>query len=266
MMSVLGEWVARDLRTELYEHLQRLSLSFYSRKKTGSLITRVSSDTDRLWEFLAFGVVAALVSRSMRGHGQVVEAAMVDGVAALHAMAHAMRNQGIGSDDRHSNLLDGAAPFYTTYQCADARYLAVGALEPQFYQVFLDGLGLDPSDWPQFDRTLWAEQRADIAEIIGRHDLSYWMRRYDGTDACVAPVNRLDEVTDDPHLGARSTYLRDRERVQPAPAPRFSRDKPVLDGTPPMPGQDTVGALVSWGFEARRVAELIDRKIVFGRV
>lgn len=216
--------------------------------------------------FLAFGVVAALVSRSMRGYGQVVDAAMVDGVAALHAMAHAMRNQGLSNDERHANLLDGAAPFYTTYECADGGYLAVGALEPQFYHAFLDGLGLEPSEWPQFDRTKWADQRAGIAAIIGRHDRSHWMRRYDGTDACVAPVHRLDEVMGDPHLGLRSTYLQDRGGVQPAPAPRFGVDQPEMHGSPPRPGENTVEALEDWGFDPGRVADLIDRSIVFGRV
>ncbi|NNF65166.1 MAG: CoA transferase [Acidimicrobiia bacterium] len=216
--------------------------------------------------FLAFGVVAALVSRTLRGYGQVVDAAMVDGVAALHAMAHSMRNQGVSSDERHSNLLDGAAHFYTTYECADGQFFAVGALEPQFYRVFVEGLDLEPGDWPQFDRARWAAQRADIAEIIGRHDRSYWMERYEGTDACVAPVNRLDEVAADPHLSARSTFVQDRGGVQPAPAPRFGTDRPELVGSPPLPGEHTVAALESWGFDGGRIAALIEQRIVFRRV
>lgn len=216
--------------------------------------------------FLAFGVVAALVSRSIRGHGQVVDAAMVDGVAALHAMTHSMRNQGLWSDDRNSNVLDGTSPFYTTYRCADSEYLAVGALEPQFYAAFLEGLGLDPATWPQIDKSRWSAQRARFAEVIAEQSLAYWVERFDGTDACVAPVIRPSQVMTDPHLSARSTYLEDRDGVQPAPAPRFAKDVTEVGGLPPMPGADTVAVLGSWGFDASRVAQLIDEQIVFERV
>lgn len=171
---------------------------------------------------LLVGVLAAVVERERSGRGQVVDAAMVDGVAQLSQMLWQMRAIGMWSDARGDNLLDGGAPFYDTYACADGRHLAVAALEPQFYAALLAGLGLDPTGLPQqMDKSRWPELRAALAERIATRTRDQWAAVFDGVDACVTPVLELAEVAVDPHLVARETF--DASTGLPRPAPRFSR-------------------------------------------
>ena len=174
--------------------------------------------------FLVTGVLAALWERQRSGQGQVVDAAMVDGVAALTQMMWAFRGAGTWSDEREANLLDGGAPFYRTYACADGRWIAVAPLEPRFYARFLAGLGIDGEDLPdQHDRSGWPRLRARFTEVIASRPRDEWAEIFAGTDACVTPVLAFGEVSAHPHLAARESVISIDGIEQAAPAPRFSR-------------------------------------------
>lgn len=212
--------------------------------------------------YLALGVLAALYERERSGQGQVVDAAMVDGVANLSAFFHGLLALGAWSTDRGANLLDGAAPFYTTYRTADDGYVAVGCLEPQFHAEFLDVLGLEPADFPQFDRGRWQEQRRQLAEIFAGEDRSHWEARFAGSDACVFPVLDLEEAREHPHLKARGTFVDVAGEPQPAPAPRLSRTPGRAGTPPPEPGQDTEEVLVALGLGRSDVERLREAGVV----
>ena len=194
---------------------------------------------------LLVGVLAGLWERGRSGRGQVIDAAMVDGTALLTQMMHALRGMAAWTDDRASNLLDGGAPFYDTYRCADGRYIAVGALEPQFFAKLLDGLGLDPAAiGDQHDRTRWPATRQTFADSFATQTRDEWATRFASLDACVTPVLTFAEAAADPHLTARGTYLELDGITQAAPAPRFSRTPP----TKPAPGGpvDPAEILTTW--------------------
>jgi alpha-methylacyl-CoA racemase len=182
---------------------------------------------------LVVGVVAALVERSRSGEGQVVDAAMVDGAAMLSALFHSLLATGAWTQEREANLLDGGAHFYRTYETADKRFVAVGSIEPQFYAELLARLDLVPDEWPQLDRSRWADLRTRLAAIFRTHDLAHWVQLFEGSDACVAPLNTFAEATRDPHLTSRQTFVEAFGVVQPAPAPRFSRTPGRIGGPPP---------------------------------
>jgi alpha-methylacyl-CoA racemase len=208
--------------------------------------------------FLVVGVLAALLERAGSGQGQVVDAAMVDGASSLVTMVHGMLATGRWADRRESNLLDGAAPFYTTYACADGRHMAVGALEPQFYAQFVEGLGLAGRlPGAQHDVAHWPEHRRLFAEAFASRTRDEWTAVFEGTDACVTPVMSLEEAPRHPHLAARGTFVDEGLGPQPAPAPRFSRTPAAVRGTPRGPGQDTVAVLRAWGFGEEEVAALL---------
>ncbi|MFG1923384.1 CaiB/BaiF CoA transferase family protein [Cryptosporangium sp. NPDC048952] len=172
--------------------------------------------------YLALGVLAALHQRASTGTGQVVDAAMVDGVANLTTMMHGMLAAGLWSNERQDNLLDGAAPFYRTYRTADGGFVAVGALEPQFYRLLLETLGLDPADWPQHDRSRWLALEKELASIFGTKARADWETIFDPLDACVTPVLSLAEAASSPELRERATFVDWDGVPQPAPAPRLS--------------------------------------------
>jgi alpha-methylacyl-CoA racemase len=170
--------------------------------------------------FAAFGVVAALVHAGRTGEGQVVDAAMIDGAASQMTMIYGMLAAGRWSLERGRNLLDGGAPFYRCYECADGRYVAVAAIEPQFFRAMMEGLGLDPAAWDQADRRLWPALAEEIAGVVIRHPRDHWAALLDGSDAGVAPVLTMAEAPDHPHNRARGAFLA--TPAQPAPAPRLS--------------------------------------------
>jgi alpha-methylacyl-CoA racemase len=180
---------------------------------------------------LVAGVLAALLERGRSGRGQVVDVAMVDGVSLLLAQTWGLRNAGLWRDRRGSNLLDGGAPFYDTYRCADGGYVALAAIEPQFYATFLDGIAdlADTSAWPgQMDRDRWPELKAHIAAVFLKRGRDDWAGRFAGTDACVAPVLSLDEAVAHPHQQHRASHREWRAGGRhPAAAPRFSRTAAV---------------------------------------
>ena len=197
--------------------------------------------------FLVAGVLAALWERQRSGAGQVVDTAMVDGVSVLAQMFWAFRGAGAWTDDRSANLLDGGAPFYDTYTCADGRWIAVGALEPQFYAQFLAGLGIAGEDLPeQMDRSGWPRLRARFTEVIVSRTRDEWAETFAGTDACVTPVLSFGEAARAPHLTARETVITLDGIPQAAPAPRFSRTPAGTPSPPPVPGGDTKAVLADW--------------------
>ncbi|MFF9505246.1 CaiB/BaiF CoA transferase family protein [Streptomyces sp. NPDC014656] len=172
----------------------------------------------------AFGIVCALLEARSSGRGQVIDAAMTDGVALLTAKIQGLRAAGRYSDAPGTNHLDSGAPFYDTYRCKDGGYLAVGALEPDFYREFVDRLGTDVSGWPeQEDRSGWPRLRELIGAAIVTRTRAEWTEVYAGTDACVTPVLTFDEAADDPHNAERRLFQRVGQVLHPAPAPRFSR-------------------------------------------
>jgi alpha-methylacyl-CoA racemase len=197
--------------------------------------------------FLLLGILSALWERQTSGKGQVVDAAMVDGSSVLAQMMWGMRDMGVWTDDRGTNMLDGGAPYYDTYECADGRYMSVGAIEPQFYAAMLDGLGLDPADLPgQNDRSRWPELRARFTEVFAGKDRDHWAKVFADSDACVTPVLAFGEVETEPHITERNTFYRVGNGLQPLPAPRFSRSAPDQPRPPRPPGSDTEAVLNDW--------------------
>jgi len=195
---------------------------------------------------LVTGVLAALWEAQRSGQGQVVDAAMIDGASLLVQMVWGMLTAGWWADERCANLLDGAAPFYDTYTCADGRHVAVGAIEPQFYRALLDGLGLSAAELPdQLDRSRWPELKARFAGIFATRTRDEWAAVFDGTDACVTPVLAFGEVPGHPHVAARGTVVSRDGVLQAAPAPRFSRTQAAVPASPPA-YVDVSQVLASW--------------------
>jgi alpha-methylacyl-CoA racemase len=221
---------------------------------------------------LAVGVLAALVERERSGRGQVLDVAMVDGAASLTTFVRGLAALGAWSDERGSNLLDGGAPFYGSYRCADGRYVAVGAIEPQFFRALVEGLGLpEATVSEQHDRARWPELRATIAGRLAQEPRAVWEERFAGTDACVTPVLSLGEVADHPHHRARDAFavplagagvsMAD-GRAMPSPAPRLSRTPGLVRSGAPVPGSDTREVLLAAGLESAAIDDLIVRGVV----
>lgn len=175
--------------------------------------------------FLATGVLAALLEARASGKGQVIDVAMTDGVPLFLSLFRALMQNGNWTEDSKTNLLDGGAPFYRTYECADGKFIAVGPLEPQFYGQLLDGLSLERARFPQYDKSLWPQTQAAFAERFRTKTRDEWNAVFADTDACVAPILTMAEAPSHPHAVARAAYVEQGGMVQPAPAPRFSRTK-----------------------------------------
>ncbi len=207
---------------------------------------------------LAWGMLAALWEARSSGQGQVVDAAMTDGAALLMAMMYGVKAGGLWSNERGANLLDGGAPFYGTYACADGKYLAVGPIEPQFYRLFLEKAGItDPELANQYDLTAWPHQREKLAAILRTRTRDEWCALLEGSDACVTPVLDLEEAPQHPHNQARSTFVVVDDVLQPAPAPRLSRTPGEIRNPPPQAGQDTQAVLCEWGFTQEEIDALL---------
>ncbi len=198
---------------------------------------------------LAFGVVCALLEVRSGGAGQVIDAAIVDGVALLTTAILGLRRLGVWGEQRGANLLDGGAPFYDTYECADGRYLAVGALEGRFYDELVRRTGFTPPGDRQ-DPAGWPEQRAAWAALFRSRTRDEWAALLEHTDACVAPVLDWAEAPHHPHLAARGTFVEHAGAVQPAPAPRLSRTAGELRRPPPHPGEHTDEIVAELGLDA----------------
>jgi alpha-methylacyl-CoA racemase len=203
--------------------------------------------------YLVVGVLAALVEARTSGRGQVVDAAIVDGSAHLATMIAGLLAAGVWRDERGVNLLDSGAPFYDVYETADGGHVALGALEPQFWQAFLGrlaGAGVDVDEFPdRNDPSGWPELRKRLAETFATRTRDEWALVFHGSDACVTPVLSMGEAATHPHLAARGTYVDHAGVTQPAPAPRFSRTPAALSTPPSRPGADSAEALRRWGVD-----------------
>jgi alpha-methylacyl-CoA racemase len=207
--------------------------------------------------YLAMGMLAALLSARTTGVGQVVDAAISDGVANLLTMHYGYRQAGEWSTQRASNLTDGGAPFYDVYLTKDDRYVAVGAVEEKFYLDLLKRLGLGDAGLPgQHDRGKWPTIRARLQELFKTRTRDEWCGLLEGTDACFAGVLDMDECVRHPHNRARRTHIDFNGVLNPAPAPRFSVTPSELRKAPPAPGEDTDSALRNWRFSAADIESL----------
>ena len=201
--------------------------------------------------YLVIGILAALLESKVSGKGQVVDAAIVDGTANLNAMTSAFLAGGGHREERAANLLDGGTPFYDIYETADGEHMSVGALEPQFYELLVDLLGIKesaPDVLERFDPARAAELRELLTARFKEKTREEWCAIFDGTDACVAPILKMSEAPDHPHIKAREIFVEHEGILQPQPAPRFSRTAATLTLPPAAgPGANTREALTAWG-------------------
>ena len=207
--------------------------------------------------YLAFGVMAALYERQRSGRGQVVDAAMVDGAASLSSIFFGLQAAGHWGGARGANLLDGGAPFYSTYETADGKYISLGPLEPKFFAALAAALGLEERFVQrQYDRKLWPEMRAAMAAAVKLRSRDAWCERLEGSDACFAPVLAFDEAPQHAHAVARGAFVTIEGVPQPAPAPRFERTPAAHPRRTPEVGEHTRSVLEEAGFSAAEVAAL----------
>jgi len=210
--------------------------------------------------YLAFGIVSAILESRTSGQGQVIDAAMIDGVASLLTVLIGLRHSGKGGGPRGTNFLDSGAPFYDVYECADGGFLSVGPIEQKFYRQLLRGLEIAPEELgDQWDPQQWPHVKEILAARFKRRTRAEWERAFEGQDVCVAPVLDWDEAAAHPHLRARGTYIEIGGVMQPGPGPRFSRT--TLDvPTPPaaLTTSNAIDALRDWlpheEIEGHRVA------------
>ncbi|NUH67029.1 CoA transferase [Sulfitobacter sp. S0837] len=198
--------------------------------------------------FLLFGILSAVIERGVTGKGQTVDAAMVDGVPAMMGLIHGMLAQGAWTEERASNWLDGAAPFYRCYTCSDGKFIAVGALEPQFFAILLERLEL-PAEYlsTQNDRATWTARSAEFAALFATRTRDEWAAHFDGTDACVAPVLSFSEAPNHPQMAARRNLVEVQGVPQSGYAPRFGAHNPRMPTAPRAIGGDTAEVLAEIG-------------------
>jgi alpha-methylacyl-CoA racemase len=212
---------------------------------------------------LAFGMVCGLLEAERSGKGQVIDAAMVDGAAALMAMFFTFRATGGFTDKRGTNLLDGGAHFYDTYETSDGRHICIGSIEPQFYALLVEKAGLDRERFkPQMDPKQWPALKAELARVFKGKTQAEWVAIMEGTDVCFAPVLSIFEAPDHPHNRARESFVTIDGVVQPAPAPRFSRTKAEISHGARRPGEDTSAVLKDCGFSAQEIKSLQASSVV----
>ncbi|WP_153503451.1 CaiB/BaiF CoA transferase family protein [Cumulibacter manganitolerans] len=196
--------------------------------------------------YLVLGILAALFERQSSGRGQVVDAAIVDGVASLSQPIWSLLANGAWRNRRQDNILDGAAHFYRTYTCSDGKFVAVGAIEPQFYADLVTGLELTGIP-PQLDKSTWPEMSEKLAAIFATRTRDDWAAHFAGTDACVTPVLDFDEAAQNEHLRARGSVIELAGTPQAGPAPHFSRSAPGLPSTPGPAGEGNDSVVADWG-------------------
>lgn len=211
--------------------------------------------------FLAFGLMCALVEARRSGRGQVVDAAMIDGVAAMSGLIHQMRNIGYWRDEPEHNHFLNTSPFYEVFECADGQFVTLGAIEPQFYAELLQRLGLSDVDpKQQYDVRQWPALKARVAQVMRTRTRAQWCEVLEGTDVCFAPVLGLAEAADHPHNAARGLFVDvpvdGRSERQPAPAPRLSRTPARAPSQGTRCGEHTDAILAELGLDAARMAEL----------
>lgn len=209
--------------------------------------------------YLAFGLLAGVIHARSTGEGQVIDCAMSDGAASLMAMFYGFKAMGAWQETRRSNLLDGGAHFYDTYQCADGKWISIGSIEPQFYALLLEKTGItDPAFQNQMDRSAWPELTQKLAEVLKTKTQAEWCEIMDATDICFAPILDLDEAPKHAHNVARETFVTVEGVIQPAPAPRFSATPGKIQAPPPKIGAHNEAALTDWGFSSDAIKALQD--------
>ncbi len=213
---------------------------------------------------LAFGIACALLEAKNSGKGQVIDAAMVDGASSLMTMFFSMKAAGAWSDNRYSNLLDGGAHFYDTYEVKDGKWICIGSIEPQFYKLLLEKTGLtDDSDLSnQMDFSKWSANKEKLTEIFKTKTRDEWCEIMEGTDVCFSPVLTLEESFSHPHNVARNTFVEIDGIKQPAPVPRFSRTVPEISKSASAPGADTMEILSDWNFSEEEIQKFSKNEII----
>jgi alpha-methylacyl-CoA racemase len=199
---------------------------------------------------LAFGMVCALLHARTSGTGQIVDANVVEGTAALSTLIHGLKAMGVWTDERAENMLDGSAPFYSCYICKGGGYVAVGALEAKFYNELCLKIGVvDFPDPDRLDKVCWPEMRKAFTATFVTRTRDEWAGLFEGTDACVTPVLTLAEAVDHPHNRARGSFITPNGIPQPAPVPRLSKTPGAVSHPPPLPGEHSEDILSSWGVQ-----------------
>jgi len=213
--------------------------------------------------YLAFGLVSALLETKGSGKGQVVDVAMTDGSASLMSMFYGLRGAGVMDGARGTNLLDGGAPFYDTYETADGKWVAIGSLEPQFYALLRDKAGLAEDIWDhQMEAQNWPALKEKLEDVFKTKTRDEWCALMEGSDVCFAPVLSIEEAPLHPHNVARGTFTEVEGVTQPAPAPRFSRTPGIVQGPPPEIGADTVQVLNQWGLSEQEIETLKESQAI----
>ena len=198
---------------------------------------------------LAFVMVCGLLEAQRSGQGQVIDAAMVDGSAALMAPFFGLAATGRFTDQRGTNMLDGGAHFYDTYETLDGKYISVGSIEPQFYALLLEKSGLDPEHFAaQQDRERWPGYKDDLTQVFKSKTQAEWCDLMEGTDVCFAPVLSIFDAPAHPHHQHRNAFVEVEGVTQPAPTPRFSRTPPEVRSGARRPGEDSETVLLDFGF------------------
>lgn len=213
--------------------------------------------------YLAYGMVCALLEAQKSNEGQVVDAAMVDGSASLMSMFFTFKNMGMHTDERGTNMLDGATHFYDTYETKDGKWISLGSIEPQFYKLLIEKTGVDAEKFgAQMMTAKWPELKEEFTEVFKTKTRDEWCDIMEGTDVCFAPVLSISEAPNHPHNVARQTFIELDGVSQPAPAPRFSRTTPEVRNSARLAGQDTDSILSDYGFSDEDVKALKEKGAV----
>lgn len=198
--------------------------------------------------FLAMGILASMLKAQTTGKGEVVDAAIIDGVSSMMGIFNSLKGFGQWTPNREDNLLDGGAPFYRCYETSDNKYMAVGCIEPQFFALMLEITGISPEDYGnQNDKSLWPRQHELLEKVFASKTRDEWAGLFDATDACVSPVLNMEEAQEHPHNKARNSHIKSGGLVHPHPAPRFGGETPEYPAPIPRRGADTASILKSVG-------------------
>ena len=209
------------------------------------------------------GILAALLERGNSGKGQIVDAAMTDGSAYLMSFLHSMTAQGHWQQQRESNMLDGGAPYYNTYETSDGKYISIGSIEPQFYELLKQYAELDDSLFTNQNAVEhWPQQTLELTRVFKTKTQSEWCDIMQGSDVCFAPILNLEEAPSHPHNIDRQTYIDVAGMTQPAPAPRFSRTPSTVRFESQAVGRQTIDILKSAGVSDAEIEKLIDDRVV----